>query len=184
MISRRAAATLYSVTLVIFAAMTPLRWWLESKIGVPYTIPDLMFGLDAKTLLEFQSAMSMPVGSVTGATWFLRLHTFSLDLVLPALTALSFSVFFWRTGAQLPSFDAMERRAKIVACIIISVPGMMVDYFENYQVARLLTNAEMPTAKTASIISALTTLKFSCLVFATLVCGSFLLAALNHKKSL
>ena len=184
MISRRSATTLYIVTLAIFAAMTPLRWWLEGKIGKPYTIPDLMFGLDANSLLEFQTAMYMPVDSATGAIWFMRLHTYSLDLALPALTALSFAVFLWRTGSQLPSFDAMERRAKILACIIISVPGMMVDYIENYQVAKLLIHQEMPSVKTASIISVLTTLKFSCLVFAALVCGTFWLATLKHKKNL
>ncbi len=184
MISRRSAVALYSVTLAIFAAMTPLRWWLEAQIGKPYIIPDLMFGLDASTLLDFQTAMYMPVGNATGAVWFMRLHTYSLDLALPALTALSFAVFLWRTGAQLPSFNAMEHRAKIVACIIIGVPGMMVDYMENFQVAKLLTHQDMPSAKTASILSALTTLKFSCLVFAALVCGTFLLATLKHKKNL
>lgn len=184
MISRRSATTLYIVTLAIFAAMTPVRWWLEGKIGMPYSMPDLILGLDAQTLAQFQSAMNMPLGDSTGGAWFLAIHTYSLDLALPAVTALSFAVFLWRTGAQLPSFNAMERRAKMLACIIISVPGMMVDYMENYEVAKLLTHHDMPSAKTASIISVLTTLKFSCLVLSLIVCGTFLLATLKHKKNL
>ncbi len=184
MISRRAAATLYILTLAIFAAMTPLRWWLEDKIGKPYSIPDLVLGLNTVTLTQFQSAMNAPVGNSTGGAWFLAIHTYSLDLALPALTALSFAVFLWRTGSLLPSFNAMERRAKILACVIIGVPGMIVDYVENYEVAKVLTYHEIQSAKTASIIAVLTTSKFSCLVLSLLVCGTFLLATLKRKKNL
>jgi hypothetical protein len=107
-----------------------------------------------------------------------------LDLLLPALTALSIAVFLLRTGASLPAFNAMERRAKWLFCVIIGVPGMMVDYVENYQVAKIITSIEAPTDRMASMVTVLTTLKFSCLVFAALVCGTFLLATLGKKKSL
>jgi hypothetical protein len=161
--------------------MTPARWWLQDKVGFPFIVPDLVLGMDTNTLGEFQSALAKPVGNSTGTAWFLALHTFSLDLLLPALTALSIAVFLLRTGANLPAFNAMERRAKWLFCVIIGVPGMMVDYVENYQVAKIITSSETPTDRMASMVTVLTTLKFSCLVFAALVCGTFLLATLKRR---
>jgi hypothetical protein len=183
-ISKRSAILLYCLTAAIFLAMTPARWWLQDKVGFQFIVPDLVLGMDTNTLGEFQSALARPVGNSTGTAWFLTLHTFSLDLLLPALTALSIAVFLLRTGASLPAFNAMERRAKWLFCVIIGVPGMMVDYVENYQVAKIITSDQIPTDRMASMVTVLTTLKFSCLVFAALVCGTFLLATLRHKKNL
>lgn len=184
MISKRSAFLLYFLTAAIFLVMTPARWWLQGKVGVPFIVPDLVLGMDTNTLTEFHSALAKPVGNSTGTTWFLALHTFSLDLLLPALTALTIAVFLLRTGANLPAFNAMERRAKWLFCIIVGVPGMMVDYVENYQVAKIITSDQVATDRMASTVTVLTTLKFSCLVFAALVCGTFLLAQLRHKKNL
>lgn len=183
MLTRTKAVALYGVTLLIFASMTPVRWWLESKIGIPFQIPDLMFGLDPSTLATFKFAMMLPVGDWTGGDWFKWLHTYTLDLVLPALTGLSFAVFFLRAGQQLPRFRDVEPRAKWMAAFIVGFPCVMVDYMENFQVWKLITSSNMPNQQTASTISVLTTLKFACLVFAFSVCAAFFLATLKTRKT-
>jgi hypothetical protein len=181
--TRTKTITLYGATLLVFAAMTPLRWWLQSKIGVEYQTPDLMFGLDVKTLTTFREAMAMPVGNWTGGDWFKLMHTYTLDLALPAMTGLSFGVFFLNAARKLPGFAKMERKAQLMAAFIVGFPAVMVDYMENYQVWKLVSGPDAPDAHMAGIISVLTTLKFSCLVFAAAVCLTFALAALRTRKT-
>jgi hypothetical protein len=181
--TRIKAFALYSATLLIFAAMTPLRWWLQARIGMEYQTPDLMFGLDAATLGTFREAMSMPVGNWTGGDWFKLMHTYTLDLALPAMTGLSFAVFFLRTARKLARFAVLERKAQLMAAFMVGFPCVMVDYLENYQVWKLISGPDAPDARMASIISVLTTLKFSCLVFAAAVCLTFVLATLKTRTT-
>ena len=117
--TRTQAIALYCATLLIFAAMTPLRWWLQGKIGMEYQTPDLMFGLDVPTLDTFREAMARPVGNWTGGDWFKLMHTYTLDLALPAMTGLSFAVFFLRAARKLPNFAKLERKAQWAAAFIV-----------------------------------------------------------------
>ena len=174
---------LYSATLLIFAAMTPLRWWLQGQIGMDYQTPDLMFGLDSAALQTFRDAMMQPVGSRTGGDWFKLMHTYTLDLALPAMTGLSFAVFFLRNARQLPGFGKLENKAQWMAAFIVGFPGVMIDYMENYQVWKLVSGPDSPDARMATTISLLTTLKFTCLVFAATVCLTFALATLRTRKT-
>jgi hypothetical protein len=181
--TRNKALALYSATLLVFAAMTPLRWWLQAKIGLEYQTPDLMFGLDVTTLATFRQAMAQPVGNWTGGDWFKLMHTYTLDMALPAMTGLSFAVFFLRAARKLPNFAAMEHKAQLMAAFIVGFPAVMVDYMENYQVWKLVSGPDAPDAHMAGIISVLTTLKFSCLVFGAAVCLTFALASLRTRKT-
>ena len=181
--TRMKAFALYGATLLIFAAMTPLRWWLQGQIGMDYQTPDLMFGLDAATLTTFREAMMQPVGHGTGGDWFKLMHTYTLDLALPAMTGLSFGVFFLRSARQLPGFSKLEPKAQLVAAFIVGFPAVMVDYMENFQVWKLISGPDAPDTHMATIISLLTTLKFSCLVFAATVCLTFALATLQTRKT-
>lgn len=180
--SRAQALVLYCATLFVFAAMTPLRWWLQGNIGMEYQTPDLMFGLDVATLANFRQAMAQPVGDWTGGDWFKLMHTYTLDLALPVMTGLSFGVFFLRAAGKLPGFVAMESKARLMAAFIVGFPGVMVDYTENYQVWKLISSPDAPDARMAGIISVLTTLKFSCLVFGVAVCLTFTLAGLRARN--
>lgn len=181
--TRTKAIALYSATLLVFAAMTPLRWWLQSHVGMEYQTPDLMFGLDAATLGTFREAMAQPIGNWTGGDWFKLMHTYTLDLILPAMTGLSFGVFFLRAARKLPRFAALERKAQLMAAFIVGFPCVMVDYLENYQVWKLISGPDAPDGHMAGIISVLTTLKFSCLVFAATVCLTFWLATLKTRTT-
>ena len=180
---RTKAIALYCATLLVFAAMTPLRWWLQGKIGMEYQTPDLMFGLDVATLANFREAMAQPVGIWTGGDWFKLMHSYTLDLALPVMTGLSFGVFFLNAAGKLPNFADMERKAQLMAAFIVGFPCVMVDYIENYQVWKLISGPDAPDAQMAGIISVLTTLKFSCLVFAATVCLTFALATLRTRKT-
>ena len=53
-----------------------------------------MFGLDPAALATFRHAMMQPVGDWTGGDVFKLMHTYTLDLLLPAMTAFPSACFF------------------------------------------------------------------------------------------
>ncbi len=136
------------------------------------------FGISAETLGFWLEAM-------TGdrPTRFLLLHTFTLDLILPALIVAALAGWTLRFANRLHRFAAMASGWKLTLVFLLPSLYAVSDWAENALTALLLWKNGADGSKVGGLLAASTALKFTFLSLALIFLLATFFAARKNRKN-
>jgi hypothetical protein len=159
-----------------FVLMSLLEFFYFRNLAGGQTSLDLRFtGFSLEDMLGWLSALG-PQGAQVLLVW----HYLTFDLLFPVLLSLALaSLIVWH-GKKLPRFSALSETGRGVFALALVAPYCLLDYAQNFAVARLLADPQKIDQASVSLASGLITAKFAFGVIPFAVIALFALA--GQKK--
>ncbi|MEX0345156.1 MAG: hypothetical protein AB3N20_09565 [Rhizobiaceae bacterium] len=174
----RHSGKLALLAIAVFAATAAIDKALFTVTPLEIPPPDAhTFGISEETLGFWLEAMKGE-----RATQFLLLHTFTFDLVLPALIVAALVGWTLRFANRLPRFAAMAAGWKLALVLLPPLLYAVSDWSENALTAVLLLEKAAAGSQIGGLLAASTTLKFTFLILALIILLAAYLAARRSNK--
>ena len=169
-------ATLLTAAVFVAIAAIDKVFFTVTPLEIPP--PDAhTFGISAETLGFWLESMRGE-----RATQFLLLHSFTFDLILPALIVAALAGWTLRFANRLPRFAAMADGWKLALVLLLPLLYAVSDWTENALTAVLLLDNEATGSRAGGLLAATTALKFTFLVLALIfLVATYLASRRSHK---
>ncbi len=166
---------LLAIAVFVTIAIIDRMYFTVTPLNIPP--PDgHLYGITMQSAQFWLEAMTEDL-----RTSFLKLHTFTLDLILPGLLAAALAGLTMRFAGRLPRFSVMATGWKLALSLMLPLIYAASDWTENFLTAELLWIGGEPDASTVGLLASATILKFTFLGFTLIFMSAAFFGSLGFQ---